>query len=132
MLKTTLENVELLDLLITAVVIPLMPLLLKWLNAKIKNDNLREIAFQVEDAALAAVKSVYQTYIEELKFKRADGKLTDDEKAEAKDRALDHAKEIMGPEARKLALKLFKNNGFEVNKLIRHKIEAAVHDLKKS
>lgn len=125
------ENIELIDVIITGIVLPLLPLLFKWLNTKIKNDQLRQLAAMVEESALSASKAVYQTYVEDLKAKKKDGKLDQTEKNEAREKALVKAKDIMWPEAKKLALKLFKNNSFAIDEMIRHKLEASVHDLKK-
>lgn len=124
-----LENIELLDLIITGIVIPLLPLLFKWINTKIKNEQLQGLAVLAEESAAVAAKTIYQTYVKDLKAKAKDGHLTDAEKKEAKRSAMVTAKEIMGPEAKKLAIKLFKNE-FKVEKFIHHRIEAAIHDLK--
>jgi pyruvate/2-oxoglutarate dehydrogenase complex dihydrolipoamide acyltransferase (E2) component len=71
--------------------------LAKWIAAKTGSERLGSIAERLGVALERAVKATWQTYAEELKKGKSDGKLTDDEKAEARKRAIVFAKDFLGP-----------------------------------
>jgi hypothetical protein len=77
---------------------------------------------EVGDAVLA----VSQTYVDALKAANADGKLTDQEKAEAKAKALALIKQNLGPVGLR---KLAKIIGVDVDGWLGTKLEAAVATL---
>lgn len=71
--------------------------LARWISAKTGSERAGVIAERLGVALERAVKATWQTYAEDLKKGRSDGKLTDDEKAEARKRAIDFAKSYLGP-----------------------------------
>ena len=68
----------------------------RYLWSKISIDWARGVAQRAYSELIDAVLEVWQTYVSEIIKDRADGTLTDEEKAEAKQRALDIAKSNLG------------------------------------
>lgn len=81
---------------ITWVAVALAALVAKYVIAKIDNETVRKYVGRAWTEVKSAVAEVYQTYVAELKAASADGKLTDEEKAEAKKKAIALAKSNIG------------------------------------
>jgi hypothetical protein len=129
-----------LGLKIVEVLSPVLLAALTWLaakvaqliHAKVKNEYLRGVLFRLDDAVLAAVREVHQVTVEELKARSTDGKLTPEERARAKQVAIDAVKSHLGKRGvGELAKVLGLDNG-GVDKLLSTRVEAAVHDLKRA
>ncbi len=69
-----------------------------------KNARLLEVMTRLGHAVRDAVNDVFQTYISELRRANADGKLTDEEKAIAKQMAIERAKVFLGRKGIKVLL----------------------------
>ena len=110
----------------------LLPKLKQLLEEKIageRHNYAEAVAIRATDAVYTAAAEIGQTYVDALKEGKADGKLDDAEKAEAKRRATARAKELIGPEGiRILAEVLGGESG--VASFISSKVEAAVRDAK--
>lgn len=120
--------------LITAALIAGLAFATRYLIAlanKIKHETINEqvvnLIVRVRSSVIDAVKYVNQTYVNEIKAASEDGKLTDEEKREAKNRAiqvaLDRIKTIGQDE-----LSLLTDN---IMKYISDEIEVVIDDLKK-
>ncbi len=81
-----------------------------------------------------AVAEVYQTYVKSLKFYSEDGTLTDDEKATAKDMAIEAAKANLGMKGVKRLSKVlgFGLPGDALDDWMESKVEATVAGMKAS
>lgn len=80
----------------TVLLMGLTAVVARYLVPLLKSKDLREKMLAVWSAVTAAVREVNQTYVDALREGRADGKLTDEEKAEAKRRAIAVAKSNIG------------------------------------
>jgi hypothetical protein len=121
--------------LVHAIVEALTPLLLtvltwagyqlaQWFRTKTKNTVVRDLMNRATDAAIAAVSDVAQTYANEIKAASQDGKLTREECAAAKDKAIEKAKILIGPEGLKVLAKIV--GGDQVDEFLGTKVEEAV------
>ena len=94
----------------------------------IKDERLRKAANDVIDRAhqevYASVQYVAQTYVDDLKAAKEDGKLTNEEKAEALSRAKQAFKTRMGQHA----LEQLAAVVGDIEEWIRTQIEASIHD----
>jgi len=97
---------------------------IRYLFARIKNDKLQSYGDLLADLAEKAVKTVAQTTGDKLKLAAADGKLTDEEKTELKESAVDVLKAI-APDA---AMKFMGKVNSDLDELLNTLIESAVHD----
>ncbi len=104
-----------------------------WIGAKteaIRNEELRrqahEIRGEVEAALTGAVKEVAQVYVDERKAARADGKLTYEEKSEARDLAWNTFKERLTEDFLKTAEEAIPN----LATWAMHEIESILFDQK--
>lgn len=68
-----------------------------YFESKTKNEVLKGMGIRLFDAFGVAIQSVGQTYVADLKAAAADGKLTAEEKAEAKRKAIEASKSYLGP-----------------------------------
>lgn len=96
--------------------------------AKVKNEAIKGILSRLDQAALDAVKSVYQSYVEPLK---AAGALDDAAKAKAKAAALENIKGFMGEKGIKEAMKVLGLEGDKMDDALANKVEAVIADQKK-
>lgn len=71
-------------------------LLTRYVWRRIGNDYARGVVSRAYEEVRSAVLEVAQTYTSELKAGRADGRLTESEKTEAKQRAIARAKSNIG------------------------------------
>jgi len=102
------------------------------INAKVKNEYLRGTLVRLDDAVLAAVREVQQVTVEAIKAASADGKLTPDEKAQVKAKAVEAVKAHLGMKGLGELAKVLGLSGDAVEKMLSTRIEAAVHDLKRT
>jgi hypothetical protein len=101
-------------------------LLTRWMKAGYLRDTLTRLMFEMK----AAVLEVHQVYVSEISRGRADGTLTPEEKAEAKNRAMAVLKANIG---KKGLARLAKVLGIEIDALdgwLGNKVEATVAELK--
>ena len=70
--------------------------LTKWIATKIKNERVAAIIGRVDDVVMKVVRSVFQSYVKEIKRGNEDGKLTKQEKMIARDSAISEAKSYLG------------------------------------
>lgn len=97
-----------------------------YLLAKVHGTAAKAIFKKAQDAVSVAVKQVYQTYVSELKEANTDGKLTPEEKKNARDQAVAIAKSYIGMKGLKVILWIF---GLSDEKLV-SLIEAEVYQAK--
>ncbi len=62
---------NIISVVVTAIIIPLITMLggklISWINSKIKNEKAAGLLTQATEAVINAVRSVFQTYVEQLK-----------------------------------------------------------------
>lgn len=87
--------VQILLAIVTGVVVPVLIALGKLIVAKINNATLNRVVAAVHEAVGVAVDSVYQTYVSDIKAASADGKLSQDEAAEALNKAVAQAQQLL-------------------------------------
>ncbi len=112
--------------LVLAAIIYGLGLLASWLSTKIKNDKINMILYLVDTATADAVNTVGQEFVQAIKAKSADGKLTKEEMKEAFEMAKAIAVSVVGPKIKAAA----KQVGIEFEALIKSKIETWVADFK--
>lgn len=112
--------------LVLAAIIYGIGLFTSWLSTKIKNDKMNLILSLVDAATADAVNTVGSTFVQALKEKAADGKLTKEEMKEAFEMAKDIVVSVVGPKIKAIA----KQIGIEFEALIRSKIETWVAEFK--
>lgn len=83
------------------------------------------IKSDLENMISTAVYSTNQTFVNSIKEKSADGKLTKEETIEAMNLTIKNTKDLLGPEL----INEFKNvyNTVDVDTIIKHKIEETIH-----
>ena len=99
--------------------------LTKLVLVKIESAWLHDVITRAWMEVRSAVLEVGQTYVDAIKEGRADGKLTDFEKGEAKAKAIAIAKSNIGKKGLKRLAKIF-----DVEEWIANKIETVVRDSK--
>lgn len=104
--------------------------LANWLKAKTKNEYLSGALVRLNDAVFSAVKEVEQTVVGAIRRAKADGKITDEEKAEIKAKAIAAVKSYLGAKGLLELAKVLGLDGAALDALIGAKIEGAVHDMK--
>lgn len=107
--------------------VALVGLISRYVVAKIGSETVRKYVGRALDEVYDAVGEVYQTFVSEIKKGRADGQLTDEEKAEAKAKAIAIAKSNIG--AKGLA-RLGRILGVDIDDWLGTKVEASVAKLK--
>lgn len=106
--------------------------LAQLIRAKVQNEYLKGVLVRVDDAVFTAVKDLQQTVVEQIKVASADGKITDDEKKQIKDKALVVVKSHLGTKGLAEAAGILGLGGAALEGLLSSKVEAAVHDLRRS
>jgi hypothetical protein len=102
------------------------------ISAKVKAEWVRGVLIRLDDAVLNAVREVQQAVVNEIKAGRADGKLTAEERAQVKARAIQSIRSRLGVRGLgELARVLGLEDGC-LEKLLSTRVEAAVHDLRRS
>lgn len=110
----------------------LAPMLHKLIDAKVGNKKVARVLHLAWDAIWTAVKNTGQTFVEDIKAGRSDGKLTDGEKQQALHKARDMAKRQLGEQGVNLVKEVLgiESDG-DLDDWLDAKIEAAVGDSKR-
>ena len=74
----------------------------RYIRAKISNSYAQNALIRLNETAEIVVKELSQTYVDGLKEKTADGKLTEEEKRQLKEMAVTKMKSYLGVEGLKL------------------------------
>lgn len=106
--------------------------LAQFIRAKVGNEYLKGVLVRLDDAVFTAVKAIQQSVVEEIKLASADGKITDEEKRRIKDKALATVKSHLGTKGLAELAKILGLDGVALDGLLSSKVEAAVHDLRRS
>jgi hypothetical protein len=102
--------------------------LVKLINAKVKNETLRNVLARVTLAVGAAVKATAQTYSDALKAASADGTLTPDEQRDAAAKALEKAKSYIS--LTEVAKAFGLSGAAAAESFLADQVESAVKDMK--
>ncbi len=138
------ENVNMWTYILDAVTIAVGPLCLwllkyfgqkatdligNYVEQKTHNETIASAIKRVDDAALRIVKSVYMTYVDNIKM--AQGRsLTQDERVKAKDMALDKLQSYLGSAGLSELTQIFGFTAQQSEKYLSDQIESAVYDIK--
>lgn len=106
--------------------------LAQFIRAKVQNEYLKGVLVRLDDAVFTAVKDLQQSVVEQIKAASADGKITDEEKKQIKDRALASVKSHLGTKGLAEVAKVLGLEGGALEGLLSSKVEAAVHDLRRT
>ena len=106
--------------------------LAQLIRAKVQNEYLKGVLVRVDDAVFTAVKNLQQTVVEQIKAASADGKITDDEKKQIKEKALAAVRSHLGTKGLTEAAAILGLGGSALEGLLSSKVEAAVHDLRRT
>ena len=106
--------------------------LAQLIRAKVQNEYLKGVLVRVDDAVFTAVKDLQQTVVEQIKVASADGKITDDEKKQIKEKALGAIRSHLGTKGLAEAANVLGLGGGALEGLLSSKVEAAVHDLRRA
>jgi uncharacterized protein YidB (DUF937 family) len=106
--------------------------LARYIQSKVKNEYLKNALTRLDDAVVNAVKFVQQTVVDAIRDANKDGVITDVEKANIKQKAIDAVKSYLGKKGLLEIAKILGLDDGALSALISTKIEAAVHDLKAS
>ena len=104
--------------------------LAKYCWSRVSNDWVRAFLGRVYDEVNDAVREVYQTYVDAIRAKSADGTLTDAEKAEAKAMAVATAKANLGTKGLRRCMKMLGLKPEQLDSWLGTKVEAAVRTSK--
>ena len=84
---------ENLPLIVSGVIVPLVAWFIK---KKVDHEKTEHLLLTLNEAVGTAVASTAQVYVKEIRRGRADGKLTEDEKKNARRTAIREAKRLLG------------------------------------
>lgn len=104
----------------------------RYFGQKTKNEYANNAINRLDDALIAAVREVYQTYVSQIKKGRADGKLSSEEKAAAKDLAIDKAKSFLGKKGLKAVAKVLGLPVEGLDAMFNSRTESALNLVKKA
>ena len=113
-----------LGIIITGLISWATTALVTWLNTKIKDKKMAEIASGITTIILNAVTAVTQTFVDTLK---KNGKFDEAAQAEAQERAL----KIINSQLTEPMLQYIKDNFGDVQEYLKTRIEAMIYTLKK-
>jgi hypothetical protein len=118
---------NILSVVVTAVVVPLISLLgsklVQWIGTKVKDEKAAAFLSKASEIVLSAVKSVFQTYVDSLK---KSGSFD----AEAQKTALSKATEIIKSQLGTDLTDYIKANYGDLDKWITTQVEATIDTLK--
>lgn len=121
--------ISIVSVIITGVLIPLITwagtALIKWLNTKVKNEESAEFLTQATTIVLNAVKTVFQTYVDQLK---KNGSF--DETAQKT--AFLKAKELAQKQMSEEVISYVNENYGDFNNWLEVQIESSIATLKKN
>ena len=116
-----------LSVVFTVFIIPLITMLgtkvISWINSKIKNEKMAGLLTQATEAVINAVRSVFQTYVEQLK---ADGTFGEEKQRNALLKAKDLALSQMTDEVKTF----IQSNYGDLQQWLTTSIEATINKLK--
>lgn len=104
--------------------------LAQWINARVRNEQLRGVLVRLDDAVLGVVREVDQVTVDALKAATIDGKLPPVARESVKQAALAAIKAHLGARGLGEVERVLGLKSDGVDRLLATKIEAAVHDLK--
>lgn len=107
----------------------LVGLLSKYVWNRISSEYWSGVLNRATTEIFDAAQEVHQTFVAGIKAGRADGTLSDAEKAQAKQSAIDIAKSNLGPKGFARLAKIFGGEG-AANSWIGNKVETSVANLK--
>jgi hypothetical protein len=113
-----------LTLVFTVVIAPAVAF---YFKSKAKSELAHTFISDVERAASDAVNIIGQTFVNDLKKKNADGKLTDDEKSEALFSAVSLAESMLSKATKEYMAK----NGLEIGQFLESLIESQIGSMKR-
>jgi hypothetical protein len=102
------------------------------IHAKVRGEYLRGVLLRLDDAVMAATREVHQVVVEELKAASTDGRLTPEERARVKARAVETVRSHLGMRGVAELAKVLGLDDGGVEKILSTRVEAAVHDLKRA
>ena len=100
------------------------------IRAKVQNEDLKGVLLRLDDAILTTVKNLQHTKVEQLKA--ASGKIPEAEKQGIKETALATTKVSLGTKGQAKIAKVLGLEAPALTELLSSKIEAAVHDLRRT
>lgn len=102
----------------------------QFVTTRIHNLKLRTSLTRLADATITAVRSVAQSYADDLKEASKDGRLTNDERRYARDMALRKLKQLLGDAGVKEVQEVFGLYSEDLDKALVSRIESTVKELK--
>lgn len=114
---------EYLPLIVSGIIVPLVAW---YIKKKVDNEKTEHLLLTLNEAVGTAVASTSQVYVKEIKRAKVDGKLTDEEKKNARRAAIQEAKRLLGE---KLCKELHKRSG-SADAVLETYIEAEVAERK--
>ena len=118
---------NIISVVFTVFIIPLLTMLgtkvIYWINSKIKNEKVAGLLTQATEAVMNAVRSVFQTYVEQLK---ADGTIDEEKQRNALLKAKDLALSQMTDEVKTY----IQINYGDLQQWLTTSIEATINKLK--
>lgn len=108
-----------LGLLGTIITTVLLPLLVKWIQTKIKNEKLNYAFSELSETVITAVDYVQQTFVDQLK---KDGKFDSEAQKEAMKKALNYAIVTITDTTKKI----IESENIDLEALIEKYIESAI------
>ncbi len=116
-----------LSIFVTVIIIPLITILgtklIKWINAKVSNENAAKLLTSASTIVLQSVQAVFQTYVESLKA-------SDSFDTNAQLTALEKAKETALSQMSDDVKNYIENNYGNLDAWLKTKIEATINTLK--
>jgi hypothetical protein len=106
--------------------------LASWIAAQELNEYLKGVLVRLDDAVLSVVKDLQQTTVDAIKEANADGKITAEEREQIGAAALASLKAYLGAPGLALLMRVLGLSGGELDAVLKTKLEAAVHDLRKA
>lgn len=121
--------INIISVIVTAIILPLISIvgtqLIKLINSKLKNYELNKEISMANAIVTNAVRSIYQTYVDDLKRQE-----TFD--SEAQDTALIKAKELVNNQMNKRIKRFIENNYGDFDNWLTVQIEATIYFLKQT
>lgn len=119
--------INIISVIVTAVVIPIISLLgtklIQWIGTKTNNEKATKILSDATTIVLNSVKTVFQTYVDTLKKSGSFNK-------DAQDIALSKAKDIELSQLSTETIKFIENSYGDINSWLTIQIEATISTLK--
>lgn len=99
--------------------------LVRFINAKTSREYIKAVTARLNDAVQLVVRDLSQTVVEGLKEAAADGKITEEERADLRRIALNNLKSYLGVKGLKLLIKVLGVG--DLDKFLVSKIEAQIY-----